>query len=113
MKEAEQAGIGQKEVTPYLLARINELTGGKSLAANIALIKNNAALAARSRSRWPSFRSTPDEPSPMPAVLVIGDVMTDIVVKPDGPIAVGADRRAMIRAASRRGRREPGVLARA
>ena len=36
----------QKEVTPYLLARINELTGGKSLTANIALIKNNARVAA-------------------------------------------------------------------
>lgn len=34
----------------------------------------------------------------MPLVLVIGDVMTDIVAKPDGPIAVGSDRRALIRA---------------
>jgi sugar/nucleoside kinase (ribokinase family) len=33
----------------------------------------------------------------MPTVLVIGDVMTDIVVRPEGPIAVGADRRALIR----------------
>lgn len=33
----------------------------------------------------------------MPTVLVIGDVMTDIIVRPDGPIAVGADRRAEIR----------------
>jgi sugar/nucleoside kinase (ribokinase family) len=33
----------------------------------------------------------------MPTVLVIGDVMTDIIVRPDGPIAVGADRRATIR----------------
>ncbi len=33
----------------------------------------------------------------MPVVLVIGDVMTDIVVRPEGPIAVGADRRALIR----------------
>jgi sugar/nucleoside kinase (ribokinase family) len=34
----------------------------------------------------------------MPVVLVIGDVMTDILAKPDGPIAVGADRRATVRA---------------
>jgi sugar/nucleoside kinase (ribokinase family) len=33
----------------------------------------------------------------MPIVLVIGDVMTDVIVRPDGPIAVGADRRADIR----------------
>lgn len=45
--EAAQRGIARKELTPFLLARINELSGGKSLAANIALVKNNAALAAR------------------------------------------------------------------
>ena len=33
----------------------------------------------------------------MPTVLVIGDVMTDVIVRPDGPIAIGADRRADIR----------------
>jgi pseudouridine-5'-phosphate glycosidase len=47
VKDAERAGIGQKEVTPYLLKRVFELTGGKSLVANIALIKNNAAVAAK------------------------------------------------------------------
>ncbi len=47
VKEAEAEGIGQKAVTPYLLARINALTGGRSLTANIALIGNNAALAAK------------------------------------------------------------------
>jgi pseudouridine-5'-phosphate glycosidase len=46
-REAEAAGVGQKEVTPYLLERINRLTGGRSLKANIALVKNNAALAAQ------------------------------------------------------------------
>jgi pseudouridine-5'-phosphate glycosidase len=45
--EAETRGIQRKDVTPFLLARINELSGGKSLTANIALVKNNAALAAR------------------------------------------------------------------
>jgi pseudouridine-5'-phosphate glycosidase len=46
-REAEKAGIAQKDVTPYLLDRINTLTGGRSLKANIALVKNNAAVAAR------------------------------------------------------------------
>ncbi|MGH6924378.1 MAG: pseudouridine-5'-phosphate glycosidase [Propylenella sp.] len=46
-REAEAAGVAQKQVTPYLLDRINALTGGRSLRANIALVKNNAALAAR------------------------------------------------------------------
>ena len=45
--EAARKGILRKELTPFLLARINELSGGRSLVANIALVKNNAALAAR------------------------------------------------------------------
>ncbi|WP_173932120.1 pseudouridine-5'-phosphate glycosidase [Chelativorans sp. Marseille-P2723] len=45
--EANAAGISGKAVTPYLLDRIVTLTGGRSLATNIALIKNNARLAAR------------------------------------------------------------------
>ena len=43
--EAEQ--IGGKAVTPFLLARIVELSGGESLRTNIALVENNARLAAR------------------------------------------------------------------
>ncbi|MBR5791881.1 MAG: pseudouridine-5'-phosphate glycosidase [Ruminiclostridium sp.] len=45
--EAEDQGITGKAVTPFLLARVKEITGGDSLEANIALVKNNAALAAR------------------------------------------------------------------
>ena len=45
--EAEQRGIARKELTPFLLKRINELSQGRSLTANIALVKNNATLAAR------------------------------------------------------------------
>jgi len=45
--EAEVRGINRKALTPFLLQRINELSGGTSLVANIALVKNNAALAAR------------------------------------------------------------------
>jgi pseudouridine-5'-phosphate glycosidase len=45
--EADKRGIGRKELTPFLLARINELSQGRSLKANIALVRNNAALAAR------------------------------------------------------------------
>jgi pseudouridine-5'-phosphate glycosidase len=46
-REAEAAGVAQKDVTPYLLDRINTLTGGQSLKANIALVKNNVAVAAK------------------------------------------------------------------
>lgn len=44
--EAERAGIRAKAVTPFLLARILESTGGRSLATNRALVLNNAAVAA-------------------------------------------------------------------
>ncbi|WP_404404632.1 pseudouridine-5'-phosphate glycosidase [Pelagibacterium halotolerans] len=45
--DADAQGVARKDLTPYLLNRIFELTGGKSLAANIALVKNNAAVAAQ------------------------------------------------------------------
>jgi pseudouridine-5'-phosphate glycosidase len=44
---AAAAGISGKEVTPFLLARLAEITGGRSLAANIALVRHNAAVAAQ------------------------------------------------------------------
>ena len=44
--EAQARGIAGKAVTPFLLTRIVELTGGASLKTNIALVKNNARLAA-------------------------------------------------------------------
>lgn len=46
LHEANTQGIGGKESTPFLLARVCELTGGDSLAANIELVLNNARLAA-------------------------------------------------------------------
>src|SRR6202046_2759801 len=45
--EAKAQGVGKKEATPFLLKRVFELTGGQSLEANIALIKNNVMLAAQ------------------------------------------------------------------
>lgn len=47
IREAEANGIGGKAVTPFLLDRINAASGGRSLKANTALVRNNAALAAR------------------------------------------------------------------
>jgi pseudouridine-5'-phosphate glycosidase len=47
LKEAGEAGIKGKEVTPFLLGRVKDLTGGDSLESNIRLVLNNAALAAR------------------------------------------------------------------
>ncbi|WP_426112161.1 pseudouridine-5'-phosphate glycosidase [Massilia sp. PWRC2] len=47
LAEADAGGIKGKAVTPFLLARIKELTGGRSLATNIALVKHNAVVGAR------------------------------------------------------------------
>jgi len=46
LAEAAQQGIAGKAVTPFLLARVNALTGGNSLAANVELVLDNARLAA-------------------------------------------------------------------
>ena len=45
--QAEAEGVSGKEVTPFLLARVLEATRGRSLEANVALVENNARLAAR------------------------------------------------------------------
>lgn len=45
LADAERQGVKGKAITPFLLARIEQLTGGQSLAANIELVCNNARLA--------------------------------------------------------------------
>ncbi|MBV7508246.1 pseudouridine-5'-phosphate glycosidase [Bacillus sp. sid0103] len=47
LNEAQERHISGKEVTPFLLGKVKELTGGKSLEANIALVKNNAVVGAK------------------------------------------------------------------
>ena len=47
LRDMDALGVTGKDTTPYLLGRIVEITGGRSLVANIALVKNNAVLAAR------------------------------------------------------------------
>ncbi len=46
-REAHAQGVHGKALTPFLLPRISELTGGKSMRANLALLLNNARLAAQ------------------------------------------------------------------
>lgn len=46
LNEARDQGVTGKKVTPFLLARIKQLTSGRSLATNIALVKNNARVGA-------------------------------------------------------------------
>lgn len=47
LAEAKAKGVTGKATTPFLLAKVKELTGGESLKANIALVYNNVALASR------------------------------------------------------------------
>ena len=47
LSECEANGVRGKEVTPYVLERVNQLTSGKSLQANIALIENNASIGSK------------------------------------------------------------------
>ena len=52
IKEAAENGIKGKETTPFLLAKVVELTGGDSLDSNIALVLNNARLAAKAAAEF-------------------------------------------------------------
>lgn len=55
LKELDEKGIKGKESTPFLLARVAELTGGDSLASNIQLVLNNAILAAKTAVAYSSY----------------------------------------------------------
>ena len=54
--EAEEQGVHGKAITPFLLARVKELTGGDSLDSNIQLVFNNARLAARTAAALEALR---------------------------------------------------------
>ena len=47
LEQADAQGIAGKDITPFLLGFIVQATGGRSLETNIALVKNNAKVAAR------------------------------------------------------------------
>ncbi|MBR2056437.1 MAG: pseudouridine-5'-phosphate glycosidase [Clostridia bacterium] len=47
VKEAEDLGVKGKDITPFLLDKIQKITGGDSLASNIQLVLNNARLASQ------------------------------------------------------------------
>ena len=47
LHDAEEQGIHGAEATPYLLSRVSQLSGGESLKTNLALLLNNAKVAAQ------------------------------------------------------------------
>jgi pseudouridine-5'-phosphate glycosidase len=50
--QSVKEGIHGKATTPYLLAKVKDLTGGDSLASNIQLVYNNAKLAAQTAAAY-------------------------------------------------------------
>jgi pseudouridine-5'-phosphate glycosidase len=52
LQECSEKGIHGKETTPFLLARVSELTGGDSLSSNIRLVYNNAKVAAQTAAAY-------------------------------------------------------------
>ena len=57
VSEAGQLGIHGKQLTPFLLAKVKELTGGLSLDANIQLVLNNARLAALTAKQLATYKA--------------------------------------------------------
>ena len=56
---AETVGVSGQDLTPALLARVAELSGGRSVDVTLRLVVNNAALAAECAAAWCALRSDP------------------------------------------------------
>lgn len=94
LAEAKEGKITGKELTPFMLKRLNEVTGGSSLEANIALVKNNARVGAQIAVELNNIRR---EAISLPSrqleasgrvrhVLVVGGAAIDIMAMPqEGP----------------------------
>ncbi|XP_068258429.1 uncharacterized protein [Nyctibius grandis] len=96
LSEARSKGITGKELTPFTLQKLNELTGGKSLDSNVALIQNNARVGsciavalsklqkARRKGNLPRQEdTTPSQP------VVIGGINVDFIAKAQNPVILG------------------------
>lgn len=83
LEAAAARGVSGKDATPFLLAKLEEVTGGASLEANVALVLNNARVAAEiavARARGGPARRPPD-------VAVVGASTVDVVGRAGGPCA--------------------------
>ncbi|XP_029951701.1 pseudouridine-metabolizing bifunctional protein C1861.05 [Salarias fasciatus] len=90
--EASATGVTGKDVTPFILRKVNELTQGKSLQANIALIHNNArigsqiACALSKQTSENTLNKQTYSPGKLPAdsksdIVVIGGINVDFIAK--------------------------------
>ncbi|XP_005482838.2 uncharacterized protein LOC102073347 isoform X1 [Zonotrichia albicollis] len=96
LSQARSKGITGKDVTPFLLQKLIELTDGKSLDSNLALIQNNArvgsciAVALSKLQKARRKRSQPgqkDMSAPQP--VVIGGINVDFIAKAQNPEILG------------------------
>ena len=88
LRRVEEKGIVGKDVTPFLLESIVELTGGESLEVNLRIAENNIRLAAEIATAWSAIVSR---------VLVVGDLVDDISVRVLDDVTEASDTNAEIR----------------
>ncbi|OPJ80490.1 hypothetical protein AV530_010794 [Patagioenas fasciata monilis] len=96
LSEARSKGITGKDLTPFMLQKINELTDGKSLDSNLALIQNNARVGsciAVALSRLQKARKKGNLPrrgnTITPQLVVIGGINVDFIAKALNPVILG------------------------
>lgn len=88
LAEANEKGVQGRDITPYLLSRINQLTKGASLKSNIALILNNVQIGAQVASHLAKLREITKMKSLAPSLpnctspLVIGGTNQDLLGRP-------------------------------
>ncbi|XP_051639974.1 uncharacterized protein LOC127469544 isoform X4 [Manacus candei] len=96
LSEARSKGITGKEVTPFLLQKLIELTDGKSLDSNLALIQNNAKVGSciavalskiQKARRKGNLPRRGDTTAPQP--VVIGGINVDFIAKAQNPDILG------------------------
>ncbi|NXN81856.1 YOW5 protein, partial [Bombycilla garrulus] len=99
LSQARSKGITGKEVTPFLLQKLTELTDGKSLDSNLALIQNNARVGSRiavalsklQKGRRKRKGNLPPRPgdATAPQPVVIGGINVDFIAKAQNPDILG------------------------
>ena len=82
--EANEQGIKGKETTPFLLAKIKDITGGSSLAANIQLVYNNVKLAAQIAANWATLFSQAHRADTAAGFTTVGAHREDLDLRLDG-----------------------------
>ena len=89
LRDAEARGVHGKDITPFLLKTINELTHGASLSSNIALVLNNARVGAAIARDLATLRtpeaSNTDTNDDHYRVVVVGGALLDVTGKGDRP----------------------------